>query len=113
MSSDNLPTIRQEQPVVLHKESDYEIVESRNTTLTRSPMSSIAGQVVKLAVYAVLDWFNNRRTSERNFVERGNEVQPDMRDNAQQLSEGGKSRLQRGKSDGRGIRRRKRRWRQS
>lgn len=113
MSNDNLPATRQNQQVVLTEGTDVDIVNTRSTGLSRLPASSIAGQVVKLAVYAVLDWFNNRRTSERSLVERGNEVQPELIDNTQQLRANGKSRPQPGKSDGRGIRRRKRRKRQS
>lgn len=111
MDSENLPANRQTAPqVVLTKGSNTDVVNARSTALSRSIAISVAGQVVKLAVFAILDWLNNRRASEGNLVERGDKVQPDTRNNTQQFFSRDKSLFQLGKSGCRGLRRRKRRW---
>ncbi|MDP8241381.1 MAG: hypothetical protein P9X24_20020 [Candidatus Hatepunaea meridiana] len=130
MSSDNLPTIRQDQTVVESEEADYEIIDSRNTNLVRSSLSSLAGQVVKTAVSAALDWLKERSASNRSIINRGDEASLTMRNDTRQSLAGssgetgnrvsvmrGSNRFNRGKfksqcrrSDGQRIRQRKRRW---
>ncbi len=132
MSSDNLPAVRKSQPIVQKKETDREIVDSRNTKLSQSSLSSLAGQVVKTAVYAALEWLSERRASERSLIDRRNEVLPAVQNNTRQslvgssgeirnrhsvmkdasrFNPGGKFKPQRSRPDGRRIRQRKRRWR--
>ena len=135
MSSDNLPIIRQNQPIVLNKETDSEIANSRSRDhppdRLYSSLSSLAGQVVKTAVYAALDWLSERRASERSLTSRRNEVLPTMQNSTRQslvgssgenrdrhsvmkdasrFNPGGKFKPQRSRTNGRRIRRRKRRW---
>ncbi|MDP8229187.1 MAG: hypothetical protein P9M15_07020, partial [Candidatus Electryoneaceae bacterium] len=97
--------------IVECEEADYEIIDSRDTKPVRSPLSSIASQVVKSVVYAALDWLSERRTSDRSLTNSGGEVLPAEPGGGRKSMAEGNFRPQRGRSDGRGIRRRKRRWR--
>lgn len=134
MSSDNLPVVRQNQPIVHKKVTDGEIADSRSRDhppdRLYSSLSSLAGQVVKTAVYAAFDWLSERRASNRRLIDRGDKElnntprtlissSGEMRGRhsvmkgSNRFNRGGNFKSQRSRSNGRRIHRRKRRWRQN
>jgi len=136
VSNDNLPVVRQNQPIVRKKQTDGEIADlgSRDHPQDRvSPsFSSLAGQVVRTAVYAAFDWLSERRASDKSLIERRGETPRIMRNNERQSLSGssreirnhyfnikdasrfnssGSFKSQRNRSGARRLRRQKRRWR--
>jgi len=136
VSNDNLPVIRRNQAVVRKEQAVGQITDSRSRDhppdRLYSSLSSLAGHMVKSAVYATLDWLSERRASEHSLIERRGETPRIGRDNTRQsltessgeirnrhfgmreggrFNQGGNFKSQRNRSGARRLRRQKRRWR--
>lgn len=62
---DNIPVVRDERSPILRKDVDKEIEVSEQVQLSQSSASSLAGKIIKIAIYAALDWLSNRNTLRR------------------------------------------------